>query len=174
MKNIPGSINLGHEMLALFPEYSDLTHMAISTSDNLGLLRALLIDIRTLCLPLFAKNIFRKSARTSDVGWVAFVQDIHDLIRNYEGLVLQGCVPRQGVYELPQRGEIPEQSPCYHDGEASETSSRMQACTYHLDWERQDQQMRAENIYSSTRLENEPSNKLRKRRKQTSGGAMVS
>src|ERR1700728_4542667 len=104
MQNVPRSVNLGKIILAASPVFSYPTHMTIATSDNLGLPRAFLVYIRALGLPPFAKDVFRKSAGTPDVGRIAFVEDVHDLIRNNEGLVLQSRVAWQCVHKFTQCG----------------------------------------------------------------------
>ena len=111
MHNVPRSVNLGDRTLAVSPVYAYSTHMAIAASDNLSL-RAFLVYICALGLPPFSKDIFRESTCTSDVGQVAFAENVHDLICDEEGLVLQSRVSRQGIHKFAQCGEVPEESPC--------------------------------------------------------------
>jgi hypothetical protein len=109
--------------------------VTIAASNNLGLLRTFFVYICALGLPPFTKDIFGESARLPDVGWAALAEDVHDFIRNCEGLVLQGCVPRQSVYEFAQRSEVPEKTPCCGSQVEPENSIFfcMKERTYRLD-----------------------------------------
>lgn len=72
-------------------------HMAISTSNDLRLRASLLVDVCPLFLPSFAKYLLCKLPGMSNVRRVAFLEHIHDLICNDEGLVLQSSISGDGV-----------------------------------------------------------------------------
>ena len=88
--------------------------MAIATPYNLGLMRAFRVYVCALGLPTSTKDIFCEGACTPDVGQVAFVEDVHNFIRNCEGPILQGRIAWQCVNELTQRGEVPEEAPSWY------------------------------------------------------------
>lgn len=86
-------------------------NMTMSNAPHLRLLGAFLVYLFTFLGPVLTKDAFGQLAGTAQARKIALFEQVHDLVRSREHLVLQGRVARDRVRKLAECLEVPQELP---------------------------------------------------------------
>jgi hypothetical protein len=67
----------------------------LSNSPNVDFLRSFVINRSSFAFPTLSKHFFREFSSFSDGAWVAFIEDVHNLVGDRQSSILKPASPRQ-------------------------------------------------------------------------------